>query len=131
MGFFSGIKETLENLRITAKDYFETQIALVKLQAAEKISSAASAIIAYLVLSVFLLFFLLFGSFALAYFLSEWIGRPFAGFLIVGGLYLLTGMSIFFGRERILRRPILNALIRQWFLEKPGKNETPGDDGKK
>jgi uncharacterized membrane protein YqjE len=121
MGIFSSIESTITRLREIARDYVETQIELLKIQAAEKISTLVATVIAYAILSFFLLFFLLFASVALAYVLSDWIGKPYAGFLIVAGLYLLIGFGVFKGRERLLRRPILNAIIRQLF--NPGKNK--------
>lgn len=121
MGIFSSIESTITRLREIAREYVETQIELLKIQAAEKISTLVATVMAYAILSFFLLFFLLFASVALAYVLSDWIGKPYAGFLIVAGLYLLIGFGVFKGRERLLRRPILDAIIRQLF--NPGKNK--------
>ena len=122
MGFFTSIGTTIENLRNTAQEYIETQVKLFKLQAAEKVSALVATTAAYLILSVFLLFFLLFASIAGAYVLSEIIGRPYAGFLIVSGIYLVIGLVIFLNREKLLRRPLLNAIIRQLFKEDPNDN---------
>jgi uncharacterized membrane protein YqjE len=119
MGIFSSIRSTVDNLRGRAQEYVETQVELLKVQAAEKISSLLANILAWLILTFFLLFFLLFASVALAWVLSDWLGRPYTGFLLVAGLYLLVGYGIFRGRERLLRRPLLNAIIRQLFREKP------------
>ena len=122
MGIFKSIGSTIENLRNSAQEYIETQVKLFKLQAAEKVSALVAAMAAYMILSFFLLFFLLFASIAGAYVLSEMIGRPYAGFLIVSGIYLLTGLIIFINREKLLRRPLLNAIIRQLFKDNPNDN---------
>jgi hypothetical protein len=122
MGFFNTIRTTVDNLRNLAQEYVETQVELLKVQAAEKISLLVSKIMAYMVLSFFLLFFLLFASIALAYVLSEWMGRPYAGFLTVAAIYLVLGVGIFRGRERLLRRPLLNAIVRELFREKTPKD---------
>ncbi|HEY0678490.1 MAG TPA: phage holin family protein [Chitinophagaceae bacterium] len=125
MGIFNTIGSTLNDLRNSAMEFIETQIALAKVQAAEKVSTLVSTIAAFLILSVFLLFFLLFGSIAAAYWMASITGSNALGFLIVGGFYLLVGVIIFLGRERLLRRPMLNAIIRQLFKERTaeGKEE--------
>ena len=127
MGIFKTITSTFGNLRDSAIEYVETQIELLKLQAAERIASLFAIIAAYTILSVFFIFFLLFGSMAAAFALSAWIGKAYAGFLIVGGVYLALTVWIFARRESFLRRPILDAIIRQLFKERPGsKNPSPG-----
>jgi len=117
MGLFKTIGSTFGNLRNIAQEYVETRIELLKVQAAEKLSSLLSNIIAYLVLVFFLLFFLLFASAGLALVLSAWIGKAYAGFLIVGGFYLLIGLIIFKSKERLLKKPLRNAIVRQLFGE--------------
>lgn len=123
MGFIKNLRATIISLRQAGQQYVETQLQLLKLQAAEKISALLANIIAALVLSFFLLFFLLFASVALAHVLSDWIGRSYAGYLIVAGLYLLSGLVIFKNKEGMLRRPIMNSIIRQLFADNP-----PGKD---
>lgn len=118
MGIFNSIKSTIGNLRSIAEDYVETQIELLKVQAAEKLSKLLSGIIAYLVLAVFLVFFLLFASAGLAWVISAWIGKTYAGFLIVGGFYLLLGLIIFKSKETLLRKPLRDAIVRQLFSDK-------------
>jgi hypothetical protein len=117
MGIFKSIGLTIDNLRSVAEAYIETQLKLLKLQAAEKASTLFSTLAAYLVLVFFLLFFLLFASIAGAYALSDLLGRPYAGFLIVSGIYLLVGFFIFLNRERLLKKPMLNAITRQLFRD--------------
>jgi hypothetical protein len=119
MGIFKTIESTLGNLRRIAQEYLETQVELLKVQAAEKLSALLSNIIAYLVLVFFLLFFLLFASAGLAWVISAWIGKTYAGFFIVGGFYLLIGLIIFKSKEGLLRKPLRNAIIRQLFNDKP------------
>ena len=127
MGLFKTIRSTIINLQSIGQEYVETQVQLLKVQAAEKVSSLMANIIASVILSLFLLVFLLFASVALAHVLSDWIGRSYAGFLIVAALYLLTGYVVFKNKERMLRRPILNAIVRQLFSEKPSENGSKKD----
>jgi fatty acid desaturase len=105
----------VEELADNVKEYINTRVESVKLAAAEKSSMVISNVIAVLVVGVVFLLFVIFAGAALAFGLSEWIGKTWAGFLIVAGLYLLIGIVVWKARERIIRLPVMNALIRQLF----------------
>ena len=126
MGMFTSIRSAVDNLRDAAFEFVETRIDIIKLQAAEKISSLFAIITTYVILSLLFTFFLLFGSMAAAFALSAWLGKAYAGFLIVGGFYLVISCWIFAKRETFLRKPILDAIVRQLFKEKqePTTNST-------
>lgn len=104
-----------EELAGNIREYVNSRIESVKLTAAEKSSGIIANLIAGLVLAVFFLLFILFGSIALAFGLGEWIGKTWAGFLIVACLYLLVALVAWFARGRIIRIPLMNALIKQLF----------------
>lgn len=105
----------VEELADTVKDYVNTRIESAKLSIAEKSSAVIANIMAgFIVAGVFLLFFL-FGSIALAFGLGEWLGKTWAGFLIVGILYLLTGVIVWFTRIKLIQLPLMNAFIKQLF----------------
>ena len=120
MGIFTSMRSAVDNLRDAAFEYVETRLEIIKLQAAEKISSLFAIITSYAILSLLFTFFLLFGSMAAAFALSDWLGKAYAGFLIVGGFYLVIACWIFAKRETFLRKPILDAIVRQLFKEKQG-----------
>lgn len=105
----------VEELAGHVKDYVDTKIAYVKLSAAEKSSKILSNMIAAVVVAVIFVFFFIFAGIAGAYALSAWIGKMYAGFFIVSGIYLLAGIIVWKGREKILRIPIMNSIIRQLF----------------
>jgi Fe2+ transport system protein B len=103
----------IEELADTAREYVNTRIDSVKLNVAEKSSAVIANITAGLVVACVFMFFIVFSSFALAFGLGEWIGKTWAGFLIVAGLYLLIGIVVWMGRGKIIRLPVMNALIKQ------------------
>jgi len=105
----------IEELADNVKEYINTRVESVKLTAAEKSSVVIANIIAGLIVAVVFFFFIIFAGAALAFGLGEWIGKTWAGFLIVAGLYLLIGIVVWTARERIIRMPIMNALIKQLF----------------
>ena len=113
----------MEELASHAKDYINTKIDQVKLNTAEKTSSVLANIIAGRIVAKVFIFFLVFSSIAGAYALSGWIGETYAGFLIVAGFYLLTGFVVWLGKERIIRIPVMNSIIRQLFKNIEGNEE--------
>lgn len=106
-----------EELADNIKEYVNTRIEAVKLNAAEKSSAVIANLVAGLIVVTFFMLFFLFGSIALAIGLSEWIGKAWAGFLIVAGLYLLIGIIVWTARVKIIQLPVMNALIKQLFGE--------------
>lgn len=107
----------VEELAETAKEYVDLKIASAKLNIAEKISGIIATLIAGFVVAAVFLFFLVFCSIALALVLGDWIGTPWAGFLIVAFLYLVIGIVVWFGRVKIIQLPIMNALIKQFLTD--------------
>ncbi|MEO7767750.1 MAG: phage holin family protein [Ferruginibacter sp.] len=106
---------TVEEFITQLKTYVNTEIELLKLSISEKLSKAFSALITILFVAIVFLIFVLFASVSLAYFLGECLERMWAGFLIVGFLYLLSGIIAWYTREKFLRIPIMNAIIRKLF----------------
>ncbi|MBO9200966.1 MULTISPECIES: phage holin family protein [Niastella] len=102
-----------EGLTDHVKEYINIRVELAKLAIAEKTSRVVSQIIAVTIVTLFFLFVLVFGSIAGAWALSDWIGKPYAGFLIVAGIYMLLGIIVWVTRSRLIRFPIMNAIIKQ------------------
>ncbi len=105
----------VEELAGNIKEYVNTRIESVKLSAAEKSSAVIANLIGGFIVAVVFLFFIIFASTALAVGLGEWLNNTWLGFLIVGFLYLLTGIGVWAAREKIIRMPIVNTLIQQLF----------------
>jgi len=104
--------EKLEGLTDHVQEYINTRVELTKLRIAEKTSLVLGNIIAAAIVGLLFLFVLIFGSIAGAWALSEVIGKPYSGFLIVAGFYLLLGIILWLGRGRFIRFPVMNALIK-------------------
>lgn len=110
---FAKTEELAENI----KEYVNARIESVKLSAAEKSSAVIANVIAGLVVAGVFFFFIVFAGMSVAFLLGEWIGKTWAGFLIVAGLYLLIGIVVWSAREKIIRLPVMNALIKQLFRD--------------
>ena len=112
----------VDELADHVKAYMNNRIDAVKLNTAEKGSKlAANALSMISVLLVFGLC-LVFASFALAFVLAKLTGEIYWGFLIVAGIYLLLGAGIWVLREKLLKLPIQNALLKQIFKEEDEKD---------
>lgn len=107
----------MEELAKNTRSYFKTRVEVVKLTAAAKVSSATSKIIAALIVGVVFVFVLLFGGMAAGFGLGAWFGKTYLGFLAVTGFYLLAGLVVMIARERLIRIPIMNSIIKQLFKE--------------
>ncbi len=107
----------VEELADTVKEYVNNRIDCAKLTAAEKSSAVIAALIAGLIIALVFMFFVVFAGIALSLVLGEWIGKTWAGFLIVAGFYFLLGMITWTARDKMIRLPIMNALIKQLFGE--------------
>ena len=107
------------------KEYVSTRIASVKLNAAEKSSKTIAGIISVAVVLLAFVFFIIFASIAAAYIFAKLTGEMYWGFLIVAGIYLLIGLLLWLMREKMLRLPVTNAILRQLFKE---DNEADEED---
>jgi hypothetical protein len=107
----------VEELADTVKEFVNNRIESAKLTAAEKGSAVVAVLIAGLIVAVIFTFCIVFAGVALSLVLGEWIGKTWAGFLIVAGFYLLLGIIIWAARDKIIRLPIMNVLIKQLFRE--------------
>jgi len=104
--------EKIEGITEHVRDYIATRIEVVKLEIAEKTSLVMGNLIAGAVVALLFLFVIVFGSLAGAWALSDWIGKRYSGFLIVAGFYLLLAIIIWFARARLIRFPVMNAIIK-------------------
>ncbi|OSZ77623.1 hypothetical protein CAP36_14720 [Chitinophagaceae bacterium IBVUCB2] len=106
-----------EEMADNVKDYINTRIESAKLSVAEKSSKLMANAMAAIIVTAILFFFFLFAGIALSLVLGEWVSNTWAGFLIVAALYLLIGLIVWSCREKIIRLPIMNALIKQFFAD--------------
>jgi len=106
-----------EELAGSVKEYINTRIESVKLSAAEKSSSVVANFIAASLVAVMFFFFFIFGGIALSFGLGNWIGSTWAGFLVTALLFLIIGIVAWTARGKLIRLPVMNALIQQLFNE--------------
>lgn len=113
----SSLTEQAATLAENAKDYIETRVDLVKLEVAEKVSLFAGNVAAILVIAVLVLCFIAFAGVGLALLIGNWVGHMWAGFVIVSLAYGLKAILLWKMRERLVRIPVMNHLLKLFFHE--------------
>lgn len=111
MPLFSKAEDLLSHIR----EYVNNRIDTVKLNMADKTSGLIAKLVTIAAVVILVLFFAVFASISLALILGDLTGKLHWGFLIVAGIYLLIAFIIWWGKERLLRLPIMNAILRHLF----------------
>jgi hypothetical protein len=68
-----------------------------------------------LVVTLFLFLSWAFLNVALGFYLSQVTGSGIYGFMIVSGFNLLVGLCIWMAKDKLIRIPIMNAIITQLY----------------
>jgi uncharacterized membrane protein YqjE len=106
-------KSKVERLLSNVEEYAETRYDLALLNAQEKAGNVISSMASGMLLTVFSLFVLLFVSIGGAWALGEYFHSPSIGFFSIAGFYLLVAILVYVNREKWIRLPIMNALLRK------------------
>ena len=104
----SPVDSLLERVKI----YVETRIDLLKLKAIDKSSSFLSLLISMIIVILMSFIFIILLSVGIALFLGEMLGKTYYGFFIVAGFYLLVGLMLFAFRNKWMKIPIANSMIK-------------------
>jgi len=120
---FEEQSKKIADLADNLKAYVQTRIEQAKLSIADKVSRLIADILAVAIVFFIASFFILLASMALAFALGRWMNDTALGFAIVSLLYLLLGIFVWTKRDRLLRIPILNALIGSLFSKEEDKKD--------
>ncbi len=103
----------VEELFQKLKDYADTRLDLLKLKSINRVSGFVSSIFTLVVL-VLILFAVLFCiSIGLALVIGAWVGQAYWGFFIGAALYLIIGLVLYSARDKIIKTPVSNKLIKE------------------
>ncbi|MBC8035196.1 MAG: phage holin family protein [Chitinophagaceae bacterium] len=112
------MEKTTHNIEVLfseAGDFIENKTELIKLRIADKTSEIVSTVVAGIVVAIVGIIFFILLSIGLALWLGEVIGKSYHGFLIVGALYGLIALIIYSFREKWLKTPVSNAILKKIF----------------
>lgn len=107
-------KEAARPIIDQAKEYVETRLKLLKLEAIERSTSIIANVVVELVVVISLILTFLFASFTLALFLADVFHSYWKGFGSVAVIYLLIAVILIVAKKPI-ERPIVNILVRKLF----------------
>jgi hypothetical protein len=108
----SSPKKSFNEMFDHIRSYFETQKQILKLQVVEKVSTSSASLTSTVIIFVFYLLTFLFFSIALALFAGDLLGKWYLGFGAVALLYLIIALILSAGKEKILKTPIANSMIK-------------------
>lgn len=117
--------ENAETLKANITSYIEDKADLLKLKAADKTGSAIAGTITGLVLARLFLFIMIFLSLSAAYAISNGTGRPFLGFLLVAGFYIVLAVLVLVLREKLFTMPVINWLLKKLKYKQHADPESP------
>jgi len=97
------------------KEYVNTRLAQLKLSFAEKTSKVVAIMIAMVLVALVFFLFLVLLSITGAIAIGQWLESSWLGFLIMAGIVLLAGFILWVSKDRLIGRPIMNAMINAMF----------------
>lgn len=104
----------IKSLIGNSTDYVETRLNLFKLKMVDKSSDLASTILSILpLILVFSLVFILL-NIGIALLIGDLLGKAYLGFLILTGIYLIAGLAMYSQRNKWIKVPFANMLIRKF-----------------
>ncbi len=93
----------IDNLISNLTGYVETRVELIKIELKEELAKSLAKAVAFLLIAFIAALFIIFISIAGALQLAESLGN-FAGFSIVAAVYLITGIILWFSREKLIAK---------------------------
>lgn len=118
------IATNIETLYQKAKEYTETSIELLRLNAIDKTADVVSSLFARLALIMLVAMFTLFINIALSIFIGQLLNEMYLGFLIVSGFYLILAVVVFYFNDKLLKIPITNLVIAKLLKTKAKKTNS-------
>lgn len=112
---FEELKENGEYIQEQVHNYIENNLEYYKLRSFKMAMKSTTTILKFSLISLGIAMILLFCSFALAFALGDYLGSYPYGFLIVGGIYFLFTIILFFIKDRIVEGPILEKFSEIFF----------------
>ncbi len=106
-----------DHLINNVEEYFKTRQELSKLIAIQKTSAVAGGLFSSIVIFLLFFFVIVFASISLAYFIAMYTGKPYLGFAVITLIYLIAGLIAYAKRKTLLEKPIMNAMINNFFKE--------------
>lgn len=112
---FEKIKENTDELQDRAKEYIDANIAYYKLYGFKIAMKSTTLMLKLFLLGVMLVIVTLFFSIALALAIGYGLDNFAYGFLIVGGIYFVLAILVYYVQDKIVEGPILRTFSKMLF----------------
>ncbi len=109
------LSDELSDIKNEISSYVQSKIDLTKLQIAEDLSRLISSIAIKVVLFYIALFMLIFLSMAAAFAIGSYFNSNQVGFLLVAGVYFVSGIIFYLLKGILIQTPIIKAIIHLFF----------------
>jgi hypothetical protein len=103
----------IESLLQRTMEYIKTSYELVRLKTIDKVSDVISSLLPNLFVVILILTFLLFFNIGIAFWVGYLLEKPFLGFFIVSGFYLLTALILYLFLYKRIKRSFYNFIIKR------------------
>lgn len=112
---FEEIKENAEELKQEVKNLLDANLKYYKLWGFKILMKSTSAMLKVFLLGVMLIIVTVFFSIAAALGIGYWLDNFAYGFLIVGFIYLVLAIVVYYGQNKIVEGPLLSTFSRIFF----------------
>ncbi|HKR06282.1 MAG TPA: phage holin family protein [Bacteroidia bacterium] len=103
----------VEQLIRNIKEYAETRFDIALLDIQDKISEILSSIASIAIVAIISIFIIFFTSVGAAWWIGQVLHNPSIGFFCVAGFYLLVAIIIIVNRDKWIKLPIINGLLKK------------------
>jgi hypothetical protein len=115
------MENTTTSLKESIKDYVETQIDVIKLKAINQGSSIVAGIAVGVAMAVLGFLILIFLGLSAAVAISAATAKPFLGYLIVAGFFILLAVAVVLLKDKLITLPLINTLMQKIYYKAPPK----------
>ena len=103
----------VEELFYKLKEYGDIRLDLLRLKSINKISGILSTLMGVFIMVILLFLILVCITIGIALLLGAWLGKAYYGFFIVSGLYIIIGLVLYKGRDKYVKKPVSDKLIKE------------------
>lgn len=103
----------VEELFYKLKEYVDIRLDLFRLKSVNKISGILSTLMVVLILVILLFLVMICLTIGIALLIGAWLGKAYYGFFIIGGIYIIIGLVLYYGRDKYLKKPVSDKLIKE------------------
>ena len=106
-------KNKFEQLFSNVKAYVETRFDIVVLNAQDRLSDVLSSVAAVFIMAVLSVFVIFFASIGAAWWIGQQMENASIGFFLVAAFYLLITVIIIMFKDKWIKLPVVNSLLRK------------------